>query len=49
MEESVADIPENVLLSFLSLQVSASGRVAFVVGAAVALLIVALAWRLVRR
>ena len=45
----MADTPENVLLSFLTLQVSASGRVALVVGVAVALLIVAVAWRVVRR
>jgi hypothetical protein len=49
MEDSVVDAPENVLLSFLTLQVSANGRVAFIIGGAVALLIVALAWRLVRR
>jgi hypothetical protein len=49
MEESVPDTPEKVLLSFWMLEVSASGRVAFIVGGAVALLLLAVAWRLVRR
>jgi hypothetical protein len=44
----VFDKSNEVLLSFMTLNVSANGRVAFMVAAAVSLLIVAVAWRLVR-
>ncbi len=44
----MADKSNKVLFSFLTLQVAASGRVAFIVAAAVSILIVAVAWRLVR-
>jgi hypothetical protein len=47
MEESVLD--ENVLLSFMTLQVSAGGGVSFIVAVAVSVLIIAVAWRVVRR
>jgi len=49
MEESVRVETNNLLLKFSLLQVSASGLVTFIVGVAVAALIAALAWRLVRR
>jgi hypothetical protein len=49
MEESVPDKPNELAFSFLTLNVSASGAVSFVVAAAVSLLIVAVAWQLVRR
>jgi hypothetical protein len=45
MEESVADKSNELLFSFPTLQVAASGAVSFVVGAAVSLLIIAVAWR----
>jgi hypothetical protein len=48
MEESVAKNPEQVLLNFWPLSVEASGTVALIVGCAVAVLILAFAWRLVR-
>jgi len=47
MEESVPDKPNELLFSFLTLKVAAKGRVSFMIAAAVSLLIVALAWRLV--
>jgi hypothetical protein len=47
MEESVAK-SEQVLLNFWPLSVEASGTVALIVGCAVAVLILAFAWRLVR-
>ena len=40
---------ENVLLSFMTMQVSDSGRVSFIVAAAVSVFIIALAWQVVRR
>jgi hypothetical protein len=46
MEKYVAHNPEKLLFSFLMLNVSASGRVAFIVVVAVSVLIVAVAWRL---
>jgi hypothetical protein len=49
MEESVSDKPEELLFSFWTLHVSASGSVSFIVAAAVSMLIVAVAWRIVRR
>jgi hypothetical protein len=48
MEESVPNDPNEVLFSFMTLQVSASGKVSFVVAGAVSLMIVAIAWRVVR-
>jgi hypothetical protein len=48
MEESVPNDPNEVLFSFMTLQVSASGKVSFVVAGAVSLMIVAIAWRMVR-
>jgi hypothetical protein len=48
MEDSVTDKSEQVLFSFVGMNISASGQVAFIVAAAVFILIIALAWRLVR-
>jgi hypothetical protein len=45
----VADKPNELLFSFLTMKVSASGAVSFVLAVAVSLLILAMAWRLVRR
>jgi hypothetical protein len=45
----VFDKSNEVLLSFMTLNVSANGCVAFMVAAAVSLLILAVAWRVVRR
>ena len=47
MEESVPDAPNEILLSFLGLAVAAKGSAALIVGSAVSLLIVVLAYRLV--
>ena len=40
---------ESILLSFMTLQVSANGQVSFMVAAAVSVLILAVTWRVVRR
>jgi hypothetical protein len=45
----VAGESNQLLFSFLTLNVSASGRVSFLVAGAVSLLIAAVAWRLVQR
>jgi len=47
MEKSVPGKSNELLFSFLTLKVSAKGGVAFIVAAAVSVLIVAVAWRLV--
>jgi hypothetical protein len=39
---------EELLFSFLTLNLAASGQVAFIVAVAVSVLILAVAWRLVR-
>jgi len=44
----VAQNPNEVLLSFLTLKVSAKGTVALIVGVSVAVLILAVAWKLVQ-
>jgi hypothetical protein len=48
MEKSVPDIPNELLFSFLGMALSAKGVVALVMAGSVSLLIIALAWRLVR-
>jgi hypothetical protein len=48
VEESVFDTPNEVLFSFMTMALQARGPVAFIMAGAVALLIVAVAWRLVR-
>jgi hypothetical protein len=45
---AMRDKSEELLFSFLSLNVSASGRVAFIVASAVSILIVAIAWRVAK-
>jgi hypothetical protein len=47
-EESVPDAPSQVLLSFLALTVSASGEVSLPVALAISVLIVAVAWRVIK-
>jgi hypothetical protein len=48
MEDSVPEAPNELLFSFIGMSLSAKGTVAFVVSVAVSLLILAVAWRLVR-
>jgi hypothetical protein len=47
-EESVPDAPSQVLLSFLVLTVSASGEVSLPIALAISVLIVAVAWRVIK-
>jgi hypothetical protein len=44
----VPDAPSQVLLSFLALTVSASGEVSLPVALAISVLIVAVAWRVIK-
>jgi hypothetical protein len=44
----VPDNPNELLFSFIGMSLSARGAVAFIVAMAVAVLILATAWRLVR-
>jgi hypothetical protein len=48
-EESVPEASNELLFSFIGLAVSARGPVAFFIAAAVSILIVAVAWRLIAR
>jgi hypothetical protein len=48
MEESVPDTSNELLFSFLGMALTARGAVAFIVAIAVSVLIIAVAWRLVR-
>jgi len=47
MEESVSDNPNELLFKFFGVTVSARGTVSFVVAVAVAVYILASAWRLI--
>jgi len=44
----VADIPNELLFSFFGMALNARGAVAFIMAFAVAILVIAIAWRLVR-
>jgi hypothetical protein len=48
MEVSVSDSSTELLFSFLTLALQARGPVAYIVALAVSVLIIAVAWRLVR-
>jgi hypothetical protein len=49
MEESVTlDIPNELIFSFFGMALSAKGLVALVMAGAVSVLIIAVAWRLVK-
>ena len=49
MENSVSDTFNELLVSFFGLAVTARGPIAIYIAVAVAMLIVAIAWRVVRR
>jgi hypothetical protein len=49
MEESVAEKPNEVQMSFLMLRVFARGRVAFMIGAGITMLLLALAVKILLR
>jgi hypothetical protein len=44
-EDSVPENPNHLLFSFFGMKLSAEGRIAFMLAAAVSILIIAIAWR----
>jgi hypothetical protein len=46
-EDSVPENPNHLLFSFFGMKLSAQGRIAFMLAAAVSILIISIAWRFV--